>query len=114
MSRKLISILCILLSSKVFSQYRFKGQIADQATINTIYFSIIEDYRKLGRISMEQILKKTTTDSLGNFNYEGNNLINENRFYRIHLDECHETVLNSGHFFGSFEISKSILFKTKC
>lgn len=62
---------------------------------------------------MDQILKKTTTDSLGNFNYEGNNLINENRIYRIHLEECPETVLNSGHFFGSFEISKSILFKTK-
>lgn len=87
MYRKLIFILFILLSTKGFSQYSFKGQIADKATNNTIYLSIIEDYRKLGRISMEQILKKTTTDSLGNFNFEGNNLFNENRIYRIHLDE---------------------------
>lgn len=110
MYRKLIFILFILLSTKGFSQYSFKGQIADKATNNTIYLSIIEDYRKLGRISMEQILKKTTTDSLGNFNFEGNNLINENRIYRIHLDECPETILNSEHFFGSCENSKSILF----
>ena len=110
MYRKLIFILFILLSTNGFSQYSFKGQIADKATNNTIYLSIIEDYRKLGRISMEQILKKTTTDSLGNFNFEGNNLINENRIYRIHLDECPETVLNSEHLFGSCENSKSILF----
>jgi len=40
---------------------------------------------------MEQILKKTTIDSLGNFNFEGNNLIDENRIYQIHLDDCPET-----------------------
>tara|TARA_R110002126_G_scaffold122273_1_gene263939 strand:- start:3046 stop:4098 length:1053 start_codon:yes stop_codon:yes gene_type:complete len=110
MSRKLIFILLILLSTKGFSQYSFKGQIADNLTNKTIYLSIIEDYRKLGRISMEQILKKTTTDSLGYFNFEGNNLIDENRFYRIHLDDCPETASNSEHFFGSCENSKSILF----
>ena len=59
---------------------------------------------------MEQILKKTTTDSLGNFNFEGDNLIDENRIYRIHLDNCPETASNSEHFFGSCENSKSILF----
>lgn len=110
MSRKLIFILLVLLSAKGFSQYSFKGQIADKATNNTIYLSIIEDYRKLGRISMEQILKKTTIDSLGNFNFEGNNLIDENRIYQIHLDDCPETTSNSEHFFGSCENSKSILF----
>jgi DNA-binding CsgD family transcriptional regulator len=110
MSRKLIFILLILLSTKGFSQYSFKGQIADNLNNKTIYLSIIEDYRKLGRISMEQILKKTTTDTLGNFNFEGNNLIDENRIYRIHLDDCPETSSNSEHFFGSCENSKSILF----
>ena len=110
MSRKLIFTLLILLSAKGFSQYSFKGQIADKASNNIIYLSIIEDYRKLDRLSMEQILKKTTTDSLGNFNFEGDNLIDENRIYRIHLDNCPETASNSEHFFGSCENSKSILF----
>ena len=59
---------------------------------------------------MEQILKKTTIDSLGNFNFEGNNLIEKNRIYQIQLDDCPETASNSEHFFGSFENSKSILF----
>lgn len=110
MSRKLIFTLLILLSAKGFSQYSFKGQIADKASNNIIYLSIIEDYRKLDRLSMEQILKKTTTDSLGNFNFEGDNLIDENRIYRIHLDNCPETASNSEHFFGSCENSNSILF----
>ncbi len=108
MSRKLIFILLILLSVNGFSQYSFKGQIVEKVTNNTIYLSIIEDYSKLGRISMEQILKKTTTDSLGNFNFEGDNLIDENRIYRIHLDDCPETASNSEHFFGSCENSNSI------
>ncbi|APQ16693.1 hypothetical protein [Maribacter hydrothermalis] len=59
---------------------------------------------------MEQILKKTTTDSLGFFMFTGNNLSQENRIYRIHLDDCPDTVSNSEHFFGSCVNSKSILF----
>ena len=62
---------------------KFEGQIADQQSGKTIYLSIIEDYRKFGRISMEQILKKTTTDSLGYFKFTGDNLFDENRVYRI-------------------------------
>ena len=110
MIRKLVFILLILLSLKGSSQYSFSGQIASKVNNETIYLSIIEDYRKLDRISMEQILKKTTTDSLGHFNFNGNNLINKNRIYRIHLDDCPDTSSNSEHFFGRCEYSKSILF----
>ncbi|HDZ07249.1 MAG TPA: LuxR family transcriptional regulator [Maribacter sp.] len=110
MLRKLFFIIIFLSCSFCFSQYKFKGQIAEQESGKTIYLSIIEDYRKFGRISMEQILKKTTTDSLGYFSFNGNNLISENRIYRIHLDDCRESSSNSEHFFGSCEYSKSILF----
>ncbi|MEP2239624.1 MAG: helix-turn-helix transcriptional regulator [Maribacter sp.] len=92
------------------SQYYFEGQIVDQQIEKTIYLSIIEDYRKFGKISMEQILKKTTTDSLGYFKFEGDNLNDDNRIYRIHLDDCDETKSNTEHFFGHCEYSRSILF----
>lgn len=92
------------------SQYNFKGQIAEKKSGKTIYLSIIEDYRKFGRISMEQILKKTVTDSLGNFNFMGDNVNNDNRIYRIHLDDCTDTSTHVEHFFGQCEHSRSILF----
>ncbi|SIQ94036.1 response regulator transcription factor [Maribacter ulvicola] len=92
------------------SQYNFEGQIADEQSKKTIYLSIIEDYRKFGSISTEQIIKKTTTDSLGYFKFIGNNLIQENRTYRIHLDDCDEIKSNTKHFFGYCEYSRSILF----
>ena len=110
MFRTVFLILILFSCFKGLSQYSFEGQIADEQSGKTIYLSIIEDYRKFGRISMEQILKKTTTDSLGYFSFRGNNLNDENRIYRIHLDDCSDTSSNSEHFFGSCEFSKSILF----
>lgn len=110
MTRKLVYILLFLFCAKSYSQYNFKGQIVEQPRGKTIYLSIIDDYRKFGRISMEQILKKTTSDSLGYFSFTGNNLNKENRIYRIHIDDCLETNSNSEHFFGSCDHSKSILF----
>ncbi|MDO6473570.1 helix-turn-helix transcriptional regulator [Maribacter sp. 1_MG-2023] len=110
MFRTVFLILILFSCFKGLSQYSFEGQIADEQSGKTIYLSIIEDYRKFGRISMEQILKKTTTDSLGYFSFRGNNLNDDNRIYRIHLDDCSDASSNSEHFFGSCEFSKSILF----
>ncbi|WP_405401020.1 helix-turn-helix transcriptional regulator [Maribacter sp. Asnod2-G09] len=110
MFRTVFLILILFSCFKGLSQYSFEGQIADEQSGKTIYLSIIEDYRKFGRISMEQILKKTTTDSLGYFSFRGNNLNDDNRIYRIHLDDCSDASSNSEHFFGSCEFSKNILF----
>ncbi|WP_324025457.1 helix-turn-helix transcriptional regulator [Maribacter sp. BPC-D8] len=110
MFRTVFLILILFSCFKGLSQYSFEGQIADEQSGKTIYLSIIEDYRKFGRISMEQILKKTTTDTLGYFSFKGNNLNDDNRIYRIHLDDCSDASSNSEHFFGSCEFSKSILF----
>ncbi len=110
MLRTIFFILTLFSCFIASSQYKFEGQIADLQSEKTIYLSIIEDYRKFGRISMEQILKKTTTDSLGYFKFTGDNLIDENRVYRIHLDDCSEASVNSEHFFGSCEFSRNVLF----
>ena len=59
---------------------------------------------------MEQIIKKTSADSLGYFKFQGNNLSVDNRIYRIHVDECTDQTIDSNHFFGRCENSRSILF----
>ena len=110
MIRKFIFLLVFFISLKGFSQYHFEGQIAENVDGKTVYLSIIEDYRKLSRPYLEQIIKKTTVDSLGYFKFQGDNLSIDNRIYRIHIDECSEKSLDSDHFLGKCENSRSILF----
>jgi DNA-binding CsgD family transcriptional regulator len=110
MIQKIVFLFFFLLSASSYSQYSFDGQIADNVDGKTVYLSIIEDYRKLSRPYLEQIIKKTTVDSLGYFKFQGDNLSNDNRIYRIHVDECSEDALDSNHFLGRCPNSRSILF----
>ncbi|MEP3209324.1 MAG: LuxR C-terminal-related transcriptional regulator [Maribacter sp.] len=110
MTRKIIIIALLSLSFASYSQYSFEGQIAENVEGKTVYLSIIEDYRKLSRPYFEQIIKKTKVDSLGYFKFQGDNLSLNNRIYRIHVDECSEEAVDTNHFLGRCENSKSILF----
>ncbi|MFK7814382.1 MAG: LuxR C-terminal-related transcriptional regulator [Maribacter sp.] len=110
MIRKFIFIVLVFIGFVSYSQYSFDGQIAENVDGKTVYLSIIEDYRKLSRPYLEQIIKKTGVDSLGYFKFQGDNLSLDNRIYRIHVDECSEENLDSSHFLGRCENSRSILF----
>ncbi len=110
MIRKLAQLIVFAFCTTCFSQYHFEGQISAEIDSKTVYLSIVEDYRKLSRISLEQIIKKTDSDSLGYFKFEGDNLSEHNRIYRIHIDECTEVDADSNHFFGTCDNSRSILF----
>ena len=102
--------LFMICTVQCFSQYQFTGQADSGLEDKMVYLSVIDDYRKLSRISFDQVFKKTTIDSLGNFRFGGKNLPDKNRIYRIHIDECTDTTQNSEHFFGRCQNSKSILF----
>jgi len=108
--RFILLIILITFSTNSFSQFQFKGQVDSTAKGQSVYLSVIEDYRKLSRVSFDQIVKKTTVDSLSVFHFEGNNLPRDNRIYRIHIDECLDVDQNSNHFFGECENTKSVLF----
>jgi len=88
MIQKIVLVVLLSASFVCYSQYSFEGQIAENVDGKTVYLSIIEDYRKLSRPNLEQIIKKTTVDSLGNFRFQGDNLSLDNRIYRIHQREC--------------------------
>ncbi len=74
-----------------------------------IYLSLVEDYRKINRVYVDQIIRQTTTDSLGHFEFSGDNLYPENRIYRIHMDSCQELTV-SDHFMGTCDDVVSVLF----
>ncbi|RDY59242.1 response regulator transcription factor [Flagellimonas nanhaiensis] len=93
----------------IFGQYSFSGEVSQSNSGNAIYLSLVEDYRKSSRIYLDQIVSKSKVDSLVFFQFEGDNLSQDNRIYRIHLDGCAED-FEAGHFLGQCDHSKSVLF----
>ncbi len=89
-------------------QFAFSGNVDEENQGKSIYLSLVEDYRKSSRIYLDQIIMKTTVDSIGHFRFEGDHLPLSNRMYRIHLDLCEEGA--SSHFLGHCGNSPSVLF----
>lgn len=102
-------LLFVLTNGNLFGQYHFSGTVDKENQGKSIYLSMIEDYRKSSRIYLEQIIRKTIVDSTGVFEFNGNNLLDTNRVYRIHLDGCSDGA-DSHHFLGQCNSSKSVLF----
>lgn len=108
----LFLVFCLIaLATK--AQYKFTGTIDNEQWQNTVYLSLIEDYRKITNIYTEQIFHKTPTDSLGNFEFCGNELENTNHIYRIHVDNCTDESQQRNHFDGHCKDSKFIIFIAK-
>lgn len=103
----------ILTAFSVKAQYRFYGHVDYKQWQNNVYLSIIDDYRKISGFYAEQIIAKTDTDSLGFFKFTGNQLENENRIYRIHVDNCIDDVKNQNHFDGYCDDSEEVIFIAK-
>lgn len=95
------------------AQYSFSGFTNPDEWQNTVYLSIVEDYRKMSGVYSEQIIAKTTADETGFFEFKGNMLDTENRIYRIHVDKCSETQQDLNHFNGHCSDSEELLFIAK-
>lgn len=95
------------------SQYIFSGEISQTAQNKTVYLSLVENYRKSSRVYGNQILKETQANANGSFKFEGNNLSEQNRIYRIHIDGCEEHTKGGSHFFKNCTDTQSVLFIAK-
>ncbi len=109
MSTRILFFLVCFTILKSQGQYRFDGQINPDEG-KTVYLSYIEDYRKLSRIYTDQIIRKTETDSVGRFSFQGTNLPEENRIYRLHVDGCEMESAKNPHVLGVCDFSQSVLF----
>ncbi|MCB0445386.1 MAG: response regulator transcription factor [Gelidibacter sp.] len=103
----------IIASLTAKAQYKFSGQIDTNKWHNNVYLSIIEDYRKISGVYSEQIIARAKTDSLGYFEFTGNQLENANRIYRLHVDNCFDDDQDQNHFDGYCDDSKEIIFIAK-
>ena len=95
------------------AQYSFSGYINPDEWQNSVYLSIVEDYRKMNGVYSEQIIAKTSADAMGFFEFKGNMLDTENRIYRIHVDKCSDLQQDINHFNGHCSDSEALLFIAK-
>lgn len=103
--------LTIIASTQLcIAQFSFDGYINIELQNAKVYLSVIEDFRKISGVYPEQIIAKVIPDTSGYFLFTGNNLPDQNRMYRIHLDTCNESEQNFSHFSGHCSNSKEILF----
>ncbi len=102
--------LLMFLSFTVSAQYDFSGYIDKNSTNNVVYLSLIEDYRKISKVSLSQIIRKTEADSTGFFSFKGTNLPKENRIYRLHTDGCDLNENGVNHLQRNCQDHKEILF----
>ncbi|MEM8999894.1 MAG: LuxR C-terminal-related transcriptional regulator [Bacteroidota bacterium] len=92
------------------AQYRFGGHTKTESSNATAYLSLVEDYRRSSRVYPTQIIRKTRIDTSGQFWFEGNNLLVQNRIYRIHIDTCMDNSMDTAHVLGQCAHTSSILF----
>ncbi len=110
LTKVLFCLLFLHFAQNTSAQYKFSGNINSTTWKGDVYLSVIEDYRKISGVYPEQILAKVIPDSLGYFLFNGNNLSEQNRMYRIHVDTCNEDDQKINHFTGHCPNSKEILF----
>ena len=107
-----LKLLLFFLTISAFckAQYSFSGYINSNEFENSVYLSVVDDYRKMSGVYAEQIIAKTTADETGFFEFKGNMLDAENRIYRIHIDKCSEMQQDVNHFNGHCSDSEELLF----
>lgn len=109
MSRRFFLVFLIF-PSVLFAQYTFQGNVDKNQWKGKVYLSIIDDYRKTSGVFQEQIIKIAVPNPSGVFTFKGNNLLANNRLYRIHVDACSDDEINENHFTGHCPNSKEIVF----
>ena len=95
------------------AQYLFTGEVLEGKENQTVYLSLVENYRKSSRVYANQIIKETKTDANGYFKFKGDNLSPDNRIYRIHIDGCEEIKSGGSHFLKDCNYTQRILFIAK-
>lgn len=113
MRTAVVLLFFIMTSLSAKAQYKFSGHIDTKKWHDNVYLSIIEDYRKISGVYSEQIIARAKTDSLGYFEFTGNQLENVNRIYRLHVDNCFDADQNQNHFDGHCDDSEEVIFIAK-
>ncbi|MEE9349980.1 MAG: LuxR C-terminal-related transcriptional regulator [Flavobacteriaceae bacterium] len=96
--------------TKVTAQFQFSGVVNDDFKNATVYLSIVNDCNKKNLFFTEHILLESQINSTKEFEFKGDLLANENRIYKIHIDNCNNNISDYKHLLNHCEDSKEIIF----
>lgn len=107
---RLLFFCCFLFSGQIQAQFKFSGQTNKSFINSKAYLFAIEDYKKSDLFLTNYILQESLIDSLGHFNFSGDFLSNQNKIYKIHIDQCNNDISNYQHLLNNCSASNSITF----
>lgn len=94
-------------SSKNYGQFQFSGEVNTEFTYSKIYLNIVDNYKQSELFLTEKIIQETTVDSLGYFVFKGDFLSEENKFYKIYVDNCNDNVTDYNHLLNGCDNDNS-------
>jgi len=97
-------------SSNLLAQFKFSGQVNAPFLDSKAYLILVDDYKKGDLFLTDQIIQETSIDSLGRFLFSGNFLSKQNKFYKIHIDQCNNEITDYKHLLNDCLNSNSIIF----
>lgn len=101
-------VMLVALSSS--AQFKFSGQVSQEFVESKAYLILIDDYKKSSLFLTDQIIQEVTIDSYGMFEFGGDFLAEENRFYKIYVDQCNDNISDFNHLLNHCDSSNSIVF----
>lgn len=110
MTKHLYLLFFFLLSIPCFSQFEFSGDVNEEFISSTVYLTAIDNYNRSSIFLTEQIIQESEIDSLGQFLFKGDFLSDKNKFYKIYIDKCNETVTDYNHLLDHCDDSNYIIF----
>ncbi len=110
MLHRCVLVLILFCTVSSYGQFKFNGLVTEEFTEATCYLMCIEDYKKSHVFQTEYILQESKIDAEGRFQFSGDFLSSESRFYKIYVDKCQGNVSDALHLLKQCEESTSIIF----
>lgn len=92
------------------AQYQFSGEVNANYNQAIAYLTYVDDYTEIDLFKANLIIQESEIDELGRFSFTGDLLENNNRIYKIIIDNCHEDITNYRHLLNQCEYQTSICF----
>lgn len=93
----LFLILLITLTIESYGQFKFSGEVNEAFYHSNVYLSIIDNYKQGEVFLTEKIIQEVQVDANGYFEFSGDFLATENKFYKIYIDKCSSDVTDYNH-----------------
>ena len=97
MKFKILLLFVLTITIQSYSQFKFSGEVNEEFYHSNVYLSIIDNYKQGEIFLTEKIIQEVQVDATGYFEFKGDFLASENKFYKIYIDKCSSDVTDYNH-----------------